>query len=140
MPGHQGHGYSPGMRGSILGTEVRRVEDSELMRGAGSYVDNLDIPDALHVTFVRSPLAHARIERIDTAEAKAAPGVRAVYTAEDLNIAPQPGPIPLNPQTARPPLAVGKVRFVGDVVAAVIAETKAQANDAAELVLVDYDP
>ena len=140
MPAHYGHGYSPGMRGSILGTEVRRVEDSELMRGAGSYVDNLDIPDALHVTFVRSPLAHARIERIDTAEAKAAPGVRAVYTAEDLNIAPQPGPIPLNPQTARPPLAVGKVRFVGDVVAAVIADTKAQANDAAELVLVDYDP
>lgn len=128
------------MRGSILGTEVRRVEDAELMRGEGSYVDNLDIPDTLHATFVRSPLAHARIEGIDTSEAKTAPGVRAVYLAEDLKLAPQVGAIPLNPKTARPPLAVGKVRFVGDVVAVVVADTKAQANDAAELVVVDYDP
>ncbi|HEX4247898.1 MAG TPA: xanthine dehydrogenase family protein molybdopterin-binding subunit, partial [Pseudonocardia sp.] len=128
------------MRGSILGTEVRRVEDSELIRGDTSYVDNLDIPGALHLTFVRSPIAHARIESIDTAEAEAAPGVRAVYTAETLSLTPQVGPIPVNPGAARPPLAVGKVRFVGDVVAAVIADTKAQANDAAELVVVDYDP
>ena len=128
------------MRGSILGTEVRRVEDSELIRGDTSYVDNLDIPGALHVTFVRSPIAHARIESIDTSEAEAAPGVRAVYTAANLSLDPQVGPIPVNPGAARPPLAVGKVRFVGDVVAAVVADTKAQANDAAELVVVDYDP
>src|SRR5882757_4575653 len=128
------------MRGSILGTEVRRVEDAELIRGQGTYVDNLDLPGALHLTFVRSPIAHARIESIDISEAETAPGVRAVYTADNMSLAAQVGPIPLNPQTARPPLAVGKVRFVGDVVAAVIADTKAQANDAAELVVGDYDP
>jgi carbon-monoxide dehydrogenase large subunit len=128
------------MRGSILGTEVRRVEDPELIRGEGSYVDNLDIPGALHLSFVRSPIAHARIESIDTSEAETAPGVRAVYTAESLSLAPQVGGIPLNPACARPPLAVGKVRFVGDVVAVVIADTKANAQDATELVVVDYDP
>jgi len=63
------------MRGSILGTEVRRVEDPELIRGEGTYVDNLDIPGALHLSFVRSPIAHARIESIDTTEAETAPGV-----------------------------------------------------------------
>jgi len=66
--------------------------------------------------------------------------LRAVYTAESLSLAPQVGGIPLNPACARPPLAVGKVRFVGDVVAVVIADTKAQAQDATELVVVDYDP
>ncbi|WP_028921053.1 xanthine dehydrogenase family protein molybdopterin-binding subunit [Pseudonocardia acaciae] len=128
------------MRGSILGTEVRRVEDPELIRGQGTYVDNLDIPGALHATFVRSPLAHARITGVDTAEAEKAPGVRAVYTAESLGLSPQLPPIPVNPTCARPPLAQGKVRFVGDAVALVVADTKSQAEDAAELVVVDYDP
>jgi carbon-monoxide dehydrogenase large subunit len=128
------------MRGSILGTEVRRVEDPEFIQGQASYVDNLNFPDALHLTFVRSPFAHARISGIDVEEATSAPGVRAVYTSETLSLAPQVGPIPFNPSCARPPLAVGKVRFVGDVVAAVIADTKAQAQDAAELVVIDYDP
>src|SRR5437763_16686282 len=100
------------MRGSILGTEVRRVEDPELIRGAGTYVDNLDIRGTLHLAFVRSPLAHGRINGIDTAEAEAAPGVRAVFTAESLPMAPQAGAIPFNDACARPPLAVGKVRFV----------------------------
>lgn len=128
------------MRGSILGTEVRRVEDPELIQGQGTYVDNLDIPGALHLSFVRSPLAHARIDSIDVEEALAAPGVRAVYTAENMKLEPQVMEIPLNPACARPPLAVGKVRFVGDVVAAVVADTKAQAQDATELVVVEYDP
>ncbi|HEY4007732.1 MAG TPA: xanthine dehydrogenase family protein molybdopterin-binding subunit [Pseudonocardia sp.] len=128
------------MRGSILGTEVRRVEDSDLVRGQGTYVDNLDAPGALHLSFVRSPVAHARIESVDVSQARSAPGVRAVYTSESLSLPPQVGPIPLNAGCARPPLAVGKVRFVGDVVAAVIADTKAQAQDAAELVVIDYDP
>jgi carbon-monoxide dehydrogenase large subunit len=128
------------MRGSILGTEVRRVEDAELIRGEGTYVDNIDIPGALHISFVRSPIAHARISAIDTAEAEAAPGVHAVYTAESLSLPAQVGPIPLNAACARPPLAVGKVRFVGDVVAAVVADSKAEAQDAAELVEIDYDP
>jgi aerobic carbon-monoxide dehydrogenase large subunit len=128
------------MRGSILGTEVRRVEDPELIQGQGTYVDNLEFPDALHISFVRSPVAHARITGVDVAEAEAAPGVRAVYTAENMELAPQVMAIPLNDACARPPLAVGKVRFVGDVVAAVVADTKAQAQDAAELVYVDYEP
>ncbi|HEY1967297.1 MAG TPA: xanthine dehydrogenase family protein molybdopterin-binding subunit, partial [Pseudonocardia sp.] len=128
------------MRGSILGTEVRRVEDPELIQGQGTYVDNLDFPNALHLVFVRSPFAHARITGIEIEEAASAPGVRAVYTSENLSLAAQVGAIPLNAACARPPLAVGKVRFVGDVVAAVIADTRAQAQDAAELVVVDYDP
>ncbi|HTK64478.1 MAG TPA: xanthine dehydrogenase family protein molybdopterin-binding subunit [Pseudonocardia sp.] len=128
------------MRGSILGTEVRRVEDQDLITGHSTYVDNLDVPGALHLSFVRSPVAHARITGIDTSAAQAAPGVCAVYTAEDMEIPKQVGMIPLNPACARPPLAVDKVRFVGDVVAAVVAETKAQADDAAEMVEVDYDP
>jgi carbon-monoxide dehydrogenase large subunit len=128
------------MRGSILGTEVRRVEDQDLITGKSTYVDNLDVPGALHLSFVRSPIAHARIGDIDTSAAEAAPGVRAVYTAQTLELPPQAGMIPMNPVCDRPPLAVGKVRFVGDVVAAVVADTKAQADDATELVEVDYDP
>jgi len=128
------------VRGSILGTEVRRVEDQDLITGNSSYVDNLEVPGALHLSFVRSPVAHARIAGIDTSAAEAAPGVRAVYTAESMELPKQVGMIPLNPACARPPLAVDKVRFVGDVVAAVVADTKAQADDAAEMVEVDYDP
>ena len=105
-----------------------------------TYVDNLEVPGALHLSFVRSPMAHARIAGIDTSAAEAAPGVRAVYTAETMAIPKQVGMIPLNDACARPPLAVDKVRFVGDVVAAVVADTKAQADDAAEMVEVDYDP
>src|SRR5579884_1859951 len=99
------------MRGSILGTEVRRVEDPELIRGQGTYVDNLDIPNTLHLSFVRSPLAHARIVSVDVEEALKAPGVRAIYLADDLKLPPQIGLIPVNPKIGRPPLAVGKVRF-----------------------------
>ena len=103
-------------------------------------MDNLDVPGALHLSFVRSPIAHARIGCVDVTQARSAPGVRAVYTSESLSLPPQVGPIPLNAACARPPLAVGKVRFVGDVVAAVVADTKARAQDAAELVVIDYDP
>ena len=79
------------MRGSILGTEVRRVEDADLVRGQGTYVDNLDVPSALHLSFVRSPIAHARIENVDVSQARSAPGVRAVYTSESLSLPPQVG-------------------------------------------------
>ncbi|GAA5169900.1 xanthine dehydrogenase family protein molybdopterin-binding subunit [Pseudonocardia eucalypti] len=131
------------MAGSLLGTEVRRVEDPELMRGEGTYVDNLKLDLAtpvLHLAFVRSPLPHARITGIDTSEASKQPGVVAVYTAEDLNLPAHHAFVPVNDVCRRPPLATGKVRFVGDIVAAVIAETKANAMDAVELVEVDYDP
>ncbi|HEY1970580.1 MAG TPA: xanthine dehydrogenase family protein molybdopterin-binding subunit [Pseudonocardia sp.] len=129
------------MPGSLLGTEVRRVEDPELMRGEGSYVDNLKLDSGLlHLTFVRSPLPHATITGIDTSAALAAPGIVAVYTAADLGIPPHHSFMAVNEACARPPLATGKVRFVGDIVAAVIAESRAAAADAVELVEVDYEP
>ncbi|MBW0102900.1 xanthine dehydrogenase family protein molybdopterin-binding subunit [Pseudonocardia sp. KRD291] len=128
------------MPGSILGTSVRRVEDSDLITGATTYVGNLRLDGLAHVAFVRSPLAHAVITGIDTAEAAAAPGVLAVYTAADLDLPAHHGLMTLNPDMPRPPLATDRVRFVGEAVVLVVAETKAAAVDATELVEVDYDP
>jgi carbon-monoxide dehydrogenase large subunit len=128
------------MPGSILGNRVRRLEDPELLTGQGTFIANLRIPGMLRAAFVRSPIAHARIERIDTSVAQAMPGVVAVLIAEDLGVAPFHGFMVLNEACARPPLASGKVRFVGDPVAVVIAESEEQALDAMEMVEVDYDP
>jgi carbon-monoxide dehydrogenase large subunit len=128
------------MAGSILGTSVRRVEDLQLITGESTYVGNLALDGVLHAAFVRSPLAHARILGIDTAEAKAAPGVVAVFTAADLDLPAHHGLMIVNPDLPRPPLATDRVRFVGEAVAIVIGETKAAAVDAVELVEVDYDP
>ena len=127
---------------SILGNRVQRFEDPELLTGAGDYVDDVTLPaDAAHVVFVRSPLAYARIEAVDTSEALAAPGVLAVVTAADLDLADlEPEMMFLNPAMKRPLLARDVVRFVGEPVAAVVAETRAQAVDAAEQVIIDYDP
>ena len=129
----------PSMPGSLLGNSVRRVEDPDLLTGKGSYVGNLRFDGLAHAAFVRSPVAHARLGAIDTAQAARVPGVLAVYTAADLNLKPF-GLWVVNPACVRPPLAVGKVRFAGDAVAVVIAETEAAAADAAELVSVDYEP
>jgi carbon-monoxide dehydrogenase large subunit len=126
--------------GSLVGVPVRRVEDPALLRGKGTYIDNLDIPGALHLAFVRSPMAHAEISAVDASEARAMPGVVTVYSASDLDVPAYVGMVQVNPQVSRPPLARDKVRFVGDAVAVVVAETKAQAIDAAEMVVVDYDP
>jgi carbon-monoxide dehydrogenase large subunit len=121
-----------------------RVEDARLLTGHGTYVDDLDLPGMLHACFVRSPVAHAEIRGIDTSAACAAAGVRAVFTAAELN-----GDVKeqwhtsvgrQSPETPRPPLAEGRVRFVGDPVALVIAESRYLAEDAAELVEVDYEP
>ncbi|MDQ1444971.1 MAG: aerobic carbon-monoxide dehydrogenase large subunit [Acidimicrobiaceae bacterium] len=128
------------MPGSILGTAVTRVEDPELLLGQGTFVDNLVVDGMLHLVFVRSPMAHARIESIDVTEAAAQPGVVAVLTAADLGLAPHFGFAVLNEACGRPPLAEGKVRFVGDCVAAVVAESREAAVDAAESVIVEYDP
>src|SRR5260370_1375101 len=121
-----------------------RVEDARLLTGHGTYVDDIDLPGMLHACFVRSPVAHAEIRGIDTSAACAAPGVRAVFTAAELNgdvreqwhtsVGRQ------SPETPRPPLAEGRVRFVGDPVALVIAESRYLAEDAAGLVYVDYEP
>jgi carbon-monoxide dehydrogenase large subunit len=127
------------MPGSLLGNIVPRVEDPDLVRGRSTFVDNQRIEGTAHAVFVRSPFAHARITAIDTGEAERAPGVLGVFTAEAFGPAPVPAFAEVNKQVQRTALASGKVRFVGDPVALVVAETRAQAVDAAELVDVDYD-
>ena len=128
--------------GSILGNSVRRLEDPALLTGEGKYVDDLVEPGMLHVAFVRSTVAHGNVVSVDTTEAAAMPGVAGVYHAggDDLGL-PSLQQFPMMPESLnRPVFATGKVRFVGDIVAAVVAATRGQAVDAAERVVVDYDP
>ena len=127
-------------QGSILGNPVKRKEDPGILTGSTEYFDDLKIDGLLHIAFVRSTIAHANLGAIDTTDAVGMPGVVAVYTADNLEMPSAHGFVMLPPTMNRPPLAVGKVRFVGDIVAAIVAETKAQALDAAETVIVDYDP
>jgi carbon-monoxide dehydrogenase large subunit len=127
------------MPGSILGTAVRRVEDPDLLVGRATFVDDLPLDGVLHLHFVRSTYAHARIVSIDTIDARSMPGVVAVFTAPDLALEPYEGLMQLNAQCARPPLAEDKVRFVGDCVAVVVAESQAAATDAGDAVVVEYD-
>ena len=128
------------MVGSLLGNAVPRVEDPALVRGRGTYVDNMRPEGVLHAVFVRTPLAHAEITSIDASAAADAPGVVAVFTAEDLGLEPGFPFFPTNPACARPPLATDRVRFTGEAVAVVLAQSREQAVDAAELVDVDYEP
>jgi carbon-monoxide dehydrogenase large subunit len=125
------------------GTRVRRVEDGRLLTGRGCYVGDVVLPGMLHARFVRSPLARATIRGIDTTAALAMPGVRHVFTAADLNAGVHEqwhtSVGKRGPETPRPPLAADEVRFVGDPVALVVADTLARAHDAAELVIVEYD-
>jgi carbon-monoxide dehydrogenase large subunit len=127
-----------------VGARVQRVEDGRLVTGHGSFVDDIVLPGMLHARFVRSTFARAAITGIDTAAALAMPGVRFVFTASDLNPdAKEQWHTSIGahgPETPRPPLAEDEVRFVGDPVALVVADTLAIAHDASELVVVDYDP
>src|SRR5688572_16711243 len=103
---------------SILGNRVLRKEDPGILRGETNYVADVRDPlleNALHVTYVRSSIAHARIAAIDAAAARRAPGVVAVLTAADLGLTPQPSPF--NPAFTESPLAIDVVRFVGELVA-----------------------
>jgi carbon-monoxide dehydrogenase large subunit len=116
-----------------------RREDPPLVTGAAVYSDDLAPPGVLHAVFVRAPLAHGRILGIDPAPAAGLPGVVGVFRAADLDLPPMPaGGVP--DAMARPVLATDRVRFLGEAVAVVVAETRAQALDAAEAVEVDYDP
>ena len=128
--------------GSILGNAVRRLEDPGLLRGAGKYVDDLDELGVLHVAFVRSTVAHATLTSVDVSGASSMPGVVAVYHAagDHLGLDPLHQFEPFPPMLDRPVFATERVRFVGDIVAAVVAESRAEAVDAAEQVVVDYDP
>jgi carbon-monoxide dehydrogenase large subunit len=128
------------MPGSILGTRVTRVEDPDLITGRGRYVGDIKIDGLASLAFVRSPFAHARLRGVDGAAALSHPGVIAVLTAGDLHVPAFHGFMVLNEGCARPPLAEGKVRFAGEPVAIVVAETAAAAADGAELVAVDLDP
>jgi aerobic carbon-monoxide dehydrogenase large subunit len=126
---------------SILGNRVLRREDPTFLTVGGTYVDDLALEGAAHVVYVRSTVAHARITSIDVSEAKAAPGIISVFTADEVDLAPVGPSMPMiNEAMLRPWLAKDKVRYVGELVAAVVAETRAQGVDAAELVLVDYEP
>lgn len=127
-------------QGSILGNAVLRREDPDLLIGAEEYMDDLTIDNVHLVHFVRSPYAHANLGAIDTSAAEAIDGVVGVYTASNLPMEPVLGFDAFPPFLARPPLAVGKVRFVGDIVAAVVATSREAAADAAELVEAEYDP
>ncbi|GLZ09286.1 carbon-monoxide dehydrogenase large subunit [Actinomadura sp. NBRC 104412] len=125
---------------SIMGTRVARFEDPRLLTAGGTYTDDLREPElagAAHVTFVRSPMAHARITEIDVSAALESPGVVAVLTGADLDNPPAPTP---EAPTPEPLLATDTVRYAGEPVAMVITDGRGQGEDAAELVSVDYDP
>ena len=133
-----------------IGQGISRLEDDRLLRGAGRYADDLALAGAAHAVIVRSPHAHARIRGISAEEARKAPGVIAVLTGRDAaadGLGDVPCLIPVvnldgtnRKETPRPVLALDRVAHVGDPVAVVIAQTLPQAKDAAETVLVDYEP
>ena len=131
------------MIGKLVGGSVERVEDGRILIGRGRYVDDVVLPGMIHAAFVRSPLAHARIVSVDVEAARALPGVIAVYTAADLEGIAKPLDFDFQIAGHRPPaheaLARDKVRFVGDPIVLVVAESRYLAEDACELVVVDYD-
>jgi carbon-monoxide dehydrogenase large subunit len=128
-----------------FGAKFSRKEDQRLTTGRGRYIADISVPGMLHLVFVRSQVAHARIRSIDTSRAKAMPGVVAVITGDDIKdqIASLPQPVVVPNMPAKYPthwpLAVGKVRFHGDPLAAVVARDKYVAEDAAEAIEVDYE-
>ena len=125
---------------SILGTRVVRVEDPRFLTGGGTYIANLDLPNALHLTFVRSSVAHGTLLSIDAEDARSMPGVVAIWTADDIDLDPAPPAHGFMNKAIRFPfVASDTVRFVGDIVAVVVSTDKASGIDAAEAVIVDYD-
>ena len=133
-----------------IGQAVRRVEDQRFLLGQGRYVDDISLPGQCYGVTVLSPHAHARIKRVDVAKAKATPGVLCVLTGADAaaenlgkltaHLMPEDFGAPKGHRTFQPLLVADTVRFVGDRVAFVVAETLIQARDAAELIEVDYEP
>src|SRR5438105_8474053 len=134
---------------SPIGQSLKRREDARFITGAGQYTDDVVLPGQTYGVFLRSPHANARIRSIDLAAAKKAPGVLAIFTGADLADA-KVGGLPCGwlihskdgtpmKEPPHPVLAQGKVRYVGDQVALVVAETVLQAKDAAELIAVDYE-
>ncbi len=129
-----------------IGAAVRRKEDHRFITGRGQYVDDINRPNQLYAVFVRSPVAHGKINAVNTDQAKAAPGVVAIFTGADMEVGSLPCGWGVNnkdgtpmAEPGHPPLAQDFVRHVGDQVAVVIAESRAAARDASELVEFDYD-
>jgi carbon-monoxide dehydrogenase large subunit len=127
-----------------IGSPIKRSEDTRILTGQGSYVDDIVLPGMLHAAFVRSPLAHARITSVDAAAAREAPGVVAVVTGEELEAKIVPGPTGIAAMMGGSShqfttLCTDKVRLVGDPIVMVIAESRYEAEDACELVDVEYD-
>ena len=131
-----------------FGQPIKRNEDPRLLTGQALFVDDVHLPGMLHVAFLRSDLAHARINSIDVSAARARPGVAAIYTAEDLGDYWKPGPLLVPPppianiefhQRTQVPLAKGKVRHAGEALAMVVAESRYIAEDALDDIYVDYD-
>src|SRR5947209_19938359 len=128
-----------------FGERILRNEDERLLRGRGMYLDDIAMPGVLHAAFVRSTYAHAEVTRVEIEEARAHAAVVAVYTCDDIGHVDRelplliPHPFMQHPQTQRP-LARGHVDHVGQPIAMVVAESRYAAEDACELVEVDYEP
>ncbi|HEX6479570.1 MAG TPA: aerobic carbon-monoxide dehydrogenase large subunit [Ktedonobacteraceae bacterium] len=128
-----------------FGAPVQRIEDPRLLRGRGSYVDDFDLPEMLHAAFLRSTYARARIVNIDVSAARALPGVHLVVTASDLGELLEPSPLlvphhALTQPRTQLPLAQGEVHYVGETVAMVVADSRYIAEDALDLIDVEYEP
>ena len=132
-----------------FGERIKRNEDPRLLMGQGLYVDDVDLPNMLHVAFVRSPYAHAKINNIDVSQALQREGVFAVYTADDLGDYWKPGPLLVSPppvegivfnEKTQVPLARDKVKFAGEPVVMVLAESRYIAEDALADIQIDYEP
>ncbi|HET7143055.1 MAG TPA: xanthine dehydrogenase family protein molybdopterin-binding subunit [Anaerolineales bacterium] len=132
-----------------FGERIKRNEDPRLLTGQGLYVDDVNLPNMLHVAFVRSPYAHARINNIDVSQALQREGVVAVYTANDLGDYWKPGPLLVSPppvdniifnEKTQVPLAKDKVKFAGEPIVMVLAESRYIAEDALADIQIDYEP
>jgi carbon-monoxide dehydrogenase large subunit len=133
-----------------IGKRIKRMEDARLLTGQALFVDDVDIPGMCHAAFLRSDYAHARIKSIDISVALQRPGVVAVYTAESMGEDWQPGPPLVSPpptvenvifhSRTQVPLVKDKIRYAGEPIAVVIAESRYIAEDAAEDIIVDIEP
>src|SRR5215467_15351106 len=128
---------------AMIGASLRRYEDPALLRGQGQYVEDVRLPDMLHMAVIRSPYAHARINGIDLEPARRVPGVVGAFSAADLPEirGPMGDPSPSGFKAApRPVLAVDRVRYAGEPIAIVVANDSSIAHDAAEQATVDFTP
>jgi aerobic carbon-monoxide dehydrogenase large subunit len=136
----------PARRANVLiGSPIERLEDPRFLRGRGQFVDDLARPGLLHAVVLRSSVAHGRIRSVDPAAARARPGVHAVITASDIGPEIPTIPLRLDPLPTfrlfqQPVIAQKKVRYVGEPIAVVVAESAALAEDALEAIVVDIEP